>query len=383
MSNISVSRFKPVVYVIALALLGPLLCIKFGPCTLNASEVITFERVAPKHRESYAPAVQRAAAAVVSIHTKIDVPVAEHPLLRDPFFRHFFGGQDQQQFNRKETQPGLGSGVVVHKEGYVLTNYHVIQNASSIKIALSTGEELEGTVVGTDPETDLAVLKINAGKSKLAVIPLGYSDKLEVGDIVLAIGNPLGIGQTVTQGVISATKRTNVGLNTFENYLQTDASINPGNSGGALIDSEGNLIGINTAIVTNGMAANQGIGFAIPIDWALDVLQQLIADGQVVRGWLGITLRELNPELRDELKYAEGDGVVIAGIARQGPAQKAGLAPGDILVSINNQKIGSIAELLQITAQLKPETHYPISAVRNGQMMDFRVLVGKRPKPDN
>jgi Do/DeqQ family serine protease len=325
---------------------------------------------------SYSAAISRAAPAVVSIHsTKVNKASKEfNALQQDPVFRHFFGDLSKQM--PKEMQSGLGSGVIVAKEGYILTNNHVVNEATSINVKLTDGRSATAKVVGTDPDTDLAILKIDL--KDLPVIAMGNSEALKVGDIVFAIGNPFGVGQTVTHGIISATQRNDLGISTFENFIQTDAAINPGNSGGALIDVNGNLIGINNAIYSR-TGGFQGIGFAIPVSLAQEVMGELINQGHVIRGWLGISVSKLSDELRKSLKYPKGDGAVVAGIVRGGPAHVSGLRPGDIIISLDNKPVKTANEVLSMTAKLKPETAYPIAIVRNGETLDFRIVVGKRP----
>lgn len=326
---------------------------------------------------SWPDAIARATPSVVSIHSTKEIPKEMNPMMRDPFFRYFFGDQRNQQLP-PDIQSGIGSGVVVTKDGYILTNNHVIAEADEITVKLSDGRSAKAKIVGTDPDTDLAVLKIEL--NNLPVIAMGDSDALRVGDIAFAIGNPYGVGQTVTQGIISAVHRTDLGINTFENFIQTDAAINPGNSGGALIDVNGNIVGINNAIYTRN-GGFQGIGFAIPVNLAKDVLAELIGHGYVTRGWLGISVFKLTDEVRKSLNYPKGEGAVIAGIIRGGPAFNAGLKPGDIIISLNNQTTNSPSEVLTITAKLKPDTAYPISVVRDGQILDLRVVVSKRTPP--
>ncbi len=325
---------------------------------------------------SYADAVERAMPAVVSIYTTKEISIEMHPLFQDPFFRHFFGDPSQGNGTMREQQPGLGSGVIIDKDGIILTNNHVIRDATEIKVKLNNGDEVDATLLGSDAESDLAVLKIN--KKDLPVILIGESKTLRVGDPVLAIGNPFGVGQTVTQGIVSAKQRSGLGINTFENFIQTDASINPGNSGGALIDGYGRLVGINTAIFSRS-GGNLGIGFAIPVELAKEVMAQLIDHGHVTRGWLGISIRPLNDELRKSLNYAKGDGCVIAGIVRSGPAHNAGLVPGDIVISINGIATTDPSALQTLTADLKPDATYPLVIFRQGQTLDYQVTIGKRP----
>lgn len=326
---------------------------------------------------SYATAVERAAPAVVSIHPTKIISQDMNPILRDPFFRQFFGDMGIQNMPQ-EIQPSLGSGVIISKEGYILTNNHVVTGADDIKVKLVDGRSAQAKVIGTDPESDVAILKIEL--ADLPVIAMGNSDNLKTGDIVLAIGNPFGVGQTVTQGIVSATQRTSVGINTFENFIQTDAPINPGNSGGALIDAYGNLVGINNAIITRS-GGYQGIGFAIPVSLAKEVMSQLIENGSVTRGWLGITVMPLTEESRKSLNYLKGDGAVIAAVVRSGPAAKASLQPGDIIVSLDNKNINDASDLLSITSKLTPVKPYPMTIFRNGQTLDVRIVAGKRPGP--
>lgn len=323
---------------------------------------------------SYAEAISRALPAVVSIQSTKERANELNSLARDPVFRQFFG--DIRQLP-PEAQSGIGSGVVVTKDGYILTNNHVINDADAITVKFADGRQVKAKVVGSDPETDLAILKVDK-QPDLAVIAIGDSEALKVGDLVFAIGNPFGVGQTATHGIVSATHRTDLGITTFENYIQTDAAINPGNSGGALIDINGNLVGINNSIYSRS-GGFQGIGFAIPINLAKDVMSELINTGFVTRGWLGITVSKLTDDMRKSLNYPKGDGAVVAGVIRQGPAFNAGLRPGDIIISVDNKVTKEPSEVLSITSKLKPDTAYAISAVRNGETLDFRVVAGKRP----
>lgn len=329
---------------------------------------------------SYAEAISRAAPAVVSIHSSKQMPQEIHPLMRDPFFRHFFG--DPRGGNAPtppDIQSGIGSGVIVSEDGYILTNNHVISGADEIKVKLSDGRESDAEVVGRDLETDLAILKVKM--KNLPVAAIGDSEAVKVGDVVFAIGNPFNVGVTVTQGIVSATHRNQLGINTFENFIQTDAAINPGNSGGMLSDAHGNLIGINNAIYTR-TGGYQGIGFAIPVQMAKDIMDQLIANGHVTRGWLGITVHALTDELRKSLNYPKGDGVVIASVIRGGPAAKAGLRSGDIIISLSENNVKAPSDVLRVTAKLKPDSAYPVAVIRNGETHDLRVEIGKRPIQD-
>jgi Do/DeqQ family serine protease len=346
---------------------------------------------------SYADAVALAAPAVVSIKTTQEINVEQNPLMQDPMFRYFFGdpnGNGGNDFNGnekgargneppKETLQGLGSGVIVSDKGYVLTNNHVIREADTVVVTLADGRSADGKVVGTDPDSDLAVLKINL--DKLPVITLGASQKLRVGDVVLAIGNPYGLDKTVTLGIISATERTGADIGILEDLIQTDAAINPGNSGGALIDAFGRIIGINTVIYTRS-GGNQGIGFAIPIDQATEVMNKLIAGKPIIRGYLGIMMQPLNKEIRGYINYNEGDGVYVRAVVRGGPGQKAGLLPGDVIIKINDSPITDSRLALRLVAGLTPGKSYPVEIFRKGEYLTFTVTPSERkqtppPKP--
>ena len=322
-------------------------------------------------------AAKKASPAVVSINTS--KAAVQNPRSNDPWFRFFFGDQGQQ------AQTGLGSGVIVSADGYVLTNNHVVEGADEIEVVLNDSRHARAKVVGTDPDSDLAVLKI--GLSKLPTIVLGNSDSARVGDRVLAIGNPFGVGQTVTSGIVSALGRNQLGLNTFENFIQTDAAINPGNSGGALVDVNGNLLGINTAIYSRS-GGSMGIGFAIPVATAQLVLESIVRDGQVTRGWIGVEPQDLSPELAETFgihppKDMESDGfegVVITGVLQNGPAAQAGIQPGDVVVAVGERRIHNVSELLSSVAMLKPGSAAPFTLVRNAQTVQVQVTPGVRPK---
>ena len=324
---------------------------------------------------SYADAVEKAAPAVVNIFTQKLVTERVHPLMEDPLFRHFFG--DNQGNTRQRLESSLGSGVIISPEGYILTNNHVIEAADEIQVALRDGRTAVAHIVGTDPETDLAILKIEL--AELQPIILGHSQQLRVGDVVLAIGNPFGVGQTVTSGIVSATGRNMLGISTFENFIQTDAAINPGNSGGALITANGNLIGINTAIFSRS-GGSQGIGFAIPIDLARDVMQQIIEHGEVIRGWLGVAIQDITEELAQSFELKSLDGVIISNIIRDGPADQAGLTRGDVITHINANAVKNVRAALTLISQARPGTAVKISGIRQGKKFDVDVTVMQRPK---
>ena len=316
---------------------------------------------------SFSGAARKAAPAVVSINTSKEV---RHPRSNDPWFQFFFGDQGSQ------AQAGLGSGVIVSPDGYILTNNHVVEGADEIEVTLTDSRRARARVIGTDPDTDLAILKIEL--DKLPVIVLGNSDALDVGDQVLAIGNPFGVGQTVTSGIVSALGRSQLGINTFENFIQTDAAINPGNSGGALVDVNGNLMGINTAIYSRS-GGSMGIGFAIPVSTARLVLDGIVKDGQVTRGWIGVEPSELSPELAETFGVKASEGVIITGVLQDGPAAQAGLRPGDVIVGVGQKKIASVPALLSTVAALKPGEKAPFEVQRGGRMVELEITPGLRP----
>jgi len=296
--------------------------------------------------------------------------------MSDPFFRQFFG---DDMPTRQRMLSSLGSGVIVSAEGYVLTNHHVIRGADQIQVALRDGRETLAEVVGTDPESDLAVLRIEL--DDLPVIELTDSTKVAIGDVALAIGNPFGVGQTVTMGIISATGRSHLGLNAYEDFIQTDAAINPGNSGGPLINPAGAMVGINTAIFSRS-GGSQGIGFAIPTNLARNILKELVTQGRVIRGWLGVEAQELNPELAASFGLQAPRGVIIAGVVPGGPADQAGLKPGDVLLSIEGRPILDARETMSDIAAVEPGDSLPLTVVRDGEKLQLTVEVGERPPPE-
>jgi serine protease DegQ len=321
---------------------------------------------------SYREAAGRAMPAVVNILTSKALR-EQHPLLKDPFFRRFFGDKLPPQ----EQMASLGSGVIVSADGYILTNNHVVEGADEIEVGLADGRKAEASVVGTDPETDLAVIRIH--EKNLPVIVLGEPDKARVGDVVLAIGNPFGVGQTVTLGIISALGRNNLHINHFENFIQTDAAINFGNSGGALVDSRGNLLGINSAIYSQ-TGGSVGIGFAIPVSTAKMVLDSIVKHGQVVRGWIGIESQDITPELAGNFGLGRERGAIIAGVVRGGPADRAGMRPGDILLAVNGRKVGNTGDMMNLIAELPPGEKAPMTVMRKNRETILAVTVGRRPR---
>jgi serine protease DegQ len=339
----------------------------------NAPPVTVVQQVATQPQaaggtrlDSYHDAVKRAAPSVVSVFTAKEVRTAP---FNDPLFRRFFGA---------ERATGLGSGVIVSATGYILTNNHVVEAADEIEVALTDGSRLLAQVVGADPETDLAVLRVKA--DKLPAISFGTSETLRVGDIALAIGNPLGVGQTVTAGIVSAVDRSGLGINVFENFIQTDAAINQGNSGGALIDARGNLVGINTAIVSQS-GGSIGIGFAIPASTAKTVLEQIVRTGTVARGWIGVEMQDVTAATAASFKLSGTTGALISGVLRNGPADKAGVKPGDVLLSVEGKPVHQAQSVLNTVSALPPGSNAKLALKRQGQDLELTVAVGKRPKP--
>ncbi|HEX4326680.1 MAG TPA: Do family serine endopeptidase, partial [Burkholderiales bacterium] len=352
--------------------------------TTNAGTVTLAQAAAPlggldiARPGSYSDAARKAMPAVVNIFTAKEVKTTKQPFLNDPLFRHFFGrGQGGQQ-PEKHRASSLGSGVIVSSEGYVLTNHHVIESADEIEVLLSDGRRASGKIVGSDPETDLAVVKVDL--KGLPSIVFGRPESARVGDVVLAIGNPFGVGQTVTMGIVSAMGRSHLGINTFENFIQTDAAINPGNSGGALVDTQGNLLGVNTAIYSRS-GGSLGIGFAIPANMAKSIMEQIIATGGVTRGWIGVEIQEITPDLAESFKLPKNQGAIIAGVMKGGPADKGGMKPGDVLMEIEGKPVSDSSDMLNVIAQLAPGRAAKMKILRDGKPQDVSIDIGKRPKP--
>ena len=346
-----------------------------GVVTLYESAAPTVDGALPGTGLSVA--AKKAMPSVVNIFTSTIIKLPVSPFMDDPRLRFFFGNQNEA--TEPQHSSSLGSGVIVSPDGFILTNHHVVEAADQIEVALADGRKARAHVIGSDPETDLAVIKIDM-QGNLPAITFGHPESAHVGDMVLAIGNPFGVGQTVTMGIISALKRDHLGLNTFESFIQTDAAINPGNSGGALVDVWGNLIGVNSAIYSpNG--GSLGIGFAIPATTAKKTMEQIIQHGSVTRGWIGAGIQELTPEMVSSFKLADAKGVLITEIIRNSPAEQAGIKTGDILISIDNRAINDWSAMLETIANLAPGNIVVVKLLRNGSEISPQVKIGKRQKP--
>lgn len=325
---------------------------------------------------TFSNAAKQAMPAVVNIFTSKEVRSKRAPFLDDPMFRRFFGDRFDHQEQR---QSSLGSGVIVSQQGFILTNHHVVEAADEIQVALADGRDVPAKLVGADPETDLAVLKVDL--KDLPAITFGSSEELRIGDVVLAIGNPFGVGQTVTMGIVSAVGRSHLGINTFENFIQTDAAINPGNSGGALIDVSGHLVGINSAIYSRS-GGNQGIGFTIPVSLAKKIMEQIIQSGFVTRGWIGVEVQDVTPELADSFNLGAQKGALIAGVLRNAPADRADIKPGDIVVDIEGKPVVDSSSLLNLISDLPPNMDAKIKLIRDQNALNLKVKIGTRPKAE-
>ena len=363
---------------IATGLAAAFLVLVFKPDFLGEQQYGSSPVMALARQEgpvSYADAVQKTAPAVVNIFTTTLTRREAHPFFSDPLFRRFFGEELSQP--RVEKRNNLGSGVIVNKNGYIITNHHVIENASEIRVVLRDGRSMAARVVGTDPETDLAVLQ--ASGEDFPVAQLGRSEDLQIGDVVLAIGNGFGLGQTVTMGIVSALGRQSLGLTSYDNFIQTDAAINPGNSGGALINPYGDVIGINTAIYTKS-GGSEGVGFAIPAQLVNKVFEQIRDKGRVVRGWIGVTTTQaVTPELAQALGLGDAKGLLIAQILRNGPADKAGIKPGDVIQKVNGIEAKTARVMVDLVADIQPGEDVKIELTRDGNSQTVHVEVIERP----
>ena len=331
--------------------------------------------VAAQGPASYAGAVARAAPSVVNIYTTKVRTERQAMMFTDPLLQHHFGGLLPEQ-TRQRMETSLGSGVIVDSAGYILTNLHILKDADEVKVVLADGSNVPVQAVGEDPETDLAILRMEAGQ--VPEIAVGDAGALRVGDVVLAIGNPFGVGQTVTMGIVGATGRSHLGISSFENFIQTDAAINPGNSGGALINARGELVGINTAIFSKS-GGSHGIGFAIPADLAMKVLDQILHKGRMVRGWIGITARDVTPALQESFALRVAGGVLVSGVLDQGPADRAGLRAGDVITHIANRAVGDVQDMLDAVANAGPGVELVISGWRGNEWFEMPVVTIERP----
>jgi serine protease DegS len=365
------------------ALGGVLITLALGPGLHGLKNAAVDNRSAVERQTadipSYADAVARAAPSVVNIFTAKTTTERQAMVFKDPLLQHYYGRFLPEQ-TRKRMDTSLGSGVIVSAEGYVLTNLHIVDHAEQIQVVLADGGNVEVTLVGKDPDTDLAILKMD--RAPASSIPIGKARDLRVGDVVLAIGNPFGVGQTVTQGIVSATGRSHLGISAFENFIQTDAAINPGNSGGALINTAGELVGVNTAIFSKS-GGSHGIGFAIPSETANNVLRQILDHGVVVRGWLGLTGQDVTDAKKAAFGLHNTQGILVSGVLNDGPAEQAGLRAGDVITQIDRQTVDNIHDLLDMVANAGPHRELQISGWRGNQAQTWRATTAMRPKtPD-
>ncbi len=340
--------------------------------------VVTIKEASPvvgmEMPDSFNTAAERAMPSVVNIFTSKEVKAPSHPMLNDPMFQRFFGERFE---SRRRRTSSLGSGVIVSADGYILTNHHVVEAADEVEIAMADGRKAKAVMIGSDPETDLAILKIDL--EDLSAITFAQPERVKVGDVVLAMGNPFGVGQSVTMGIVGALGRSEVGINTFEDFIQTDAAINPGNSGGALTDISGNLIGINTAIYSR-TGGSLGIGFAIPVHVVQQVMEQILRTGSVIRGWVGVSMQDMTRELAESFDLKTTAGALISSVLRDGPADRAGIRPGDILVAVEEDEVKNSSDMLNLIAALSPGETVTVTVIRDGEEEALQVRVGIRPK---
>jgi serine protease DegQ len=347
----------------------------FYPNLLNPRQTVNEPRpIQVSSVNSYRVAAERAMPSVVNIFTSKQTTQPDEDNPDNPLFRQFFGNQPDAQPKRESS---LGSGVIVGSEGLILTNHHVVESADEIEVALADGRTFPAKMVGSDPETDLSVIKIDA--HDLPAITFS-PNRLSIGDVVLAIGDPFGVGQTVTQGIVSALGRNHLGINTYENFIQTDATINPGNSGGALVDVEGDLVGVSSAIYSKS-GGSMGIGFAIPVNIVQHVMEQIVKTGSVTRGWLGVEAQDISEETALSLQRKDQTGALITGVLQSGPADRAGIKPGDVLLTIDGHVVANGSEMLNVIAALKPDSRVNINLERNGKKIAVRAMIARRPTP--
>jgi serine protease Do len=335
-------------------------------------------------KSSFSPVVKAVLPTVVNISSSkvVRTPNQMSGPMMDPFFQQFFGDGSDGRFNipRERRERSLGSGVIVSPEGYILTNNHVVDGATDIRVTLSDKREFKATIVGTDPKTDVAVLKVDA--ANLPAVTIGDSSRVQVGDYALAIGDPFGVGQTVTMGIVSAKGRTNLGIEDYEDFIQTDAPINPGNSGGALVNDRGELIGINTAILSHGSGGNEGIGFAVPVNLARQVMDQILKNGKVTRAYLGIIPQDVTPAIAKAMGQSEPQGVLVGDVSPDSPAQESGLQRGDIILEVNGKPVADANELRMSISMMQPDATVKLNVVRNGDRRDLSVKLGELPTPE-
>ena len=353
---------------------------RIGSANLPASVKLADANEGPS-RTGFAPVVKKVLPAVVNISSSkvVKTPAYSNQLPNDPLFRQFFGNEFGRGFNvpHEQREQGLGSGVIVSPDGYIVTNNHVVEGATDVLVTLSDKRELKARVIGTDPKTDIAVLKIDA--SDLPSMVFADSSKVQIGDYALAVGQPFGLGQTVTMGIVSATGRANLGIEDYEDFIQTDAPINPGNSGGALVNDRGELIGINTAIIAHGSEGNQGIGFAIPANLARTVMDEIVRNGKVTRAYLGIVPQDVTPSIAKAMGVKEVGGALVSDVSADSPAERAGLERGDIIQDVNGKPVTDSNQLRMNISMMHPDSRVTLKVLRNGSERELSATLGELP----